>query len=616
MTNLEIAELLRAVAASYQLKDADKQSLAKSEFGKNKFKIVAYQRAADAVEHASSELKDLWDDKKLEEVPGIGKSIAEHLDELFRTGKSRHFEEVMKGLPHQMFDLMKVPGIGAKTAYKISNKFKSKFKKGEPLKILEELVTKGEIAKMEGFGEQSQADITKSIEETKGRTRRLLLPYASSIAESIVEWLKKEPSIKEAVALGSLRRKASTVGDIDIAVATNNPQKVMEHFTKYPKATRVLEKGDTSASIIVPGDIQVDLMVQSPDSFGALLQHFTGSKHHNIALREYALKKGLSLSEYGIKELKAKSEKLKAFRTEEEFYKYLGLDYIPPELREDSGEIEAALKISKAFQGKPVGLPHLVELKDIKADLQIHSDFDIETSHDLGVSSMEEVVSKANQLGYEYIAFTEHNPSRSGHNEKQVVELLKKKREKVEQLNYSIKNKSTKFTQSRLMKVFNSLEIDIMPDGLLPVPDAGLELLDFALVSIHGSFKMAREEMTKRVLSALAHPKVKIFAHPTARKLNERESVELNWPEIFEFCKKHDKWLEINSDPMRLDLPDTLVREAVKSGVKLSMGTDAHHKDNMDFMQFGVSVARRGWAKKSDIVNCLSLSEFKVVINK
>ena len=524
----------------------------------------------------------------------------------------------MKVLPHQMFDLMKVPGIGAKTAYKISNKFKSKFKKGEPLKILEELVTKGEIAKMEGFGEQSQADITKSIEETKGRTRRLLLPYASSIAESIVEWLKKEPSIKEAVALGSLRRKASTVGDIDIAVATNNPQKVMEHFTKYPKATRVLEKGDTSASIIVPGDIQVDLMVQSPDSFGALLQHFTGSKHHNIALREYAknLSPSLSLSEYGIKKLKTQMSKvktttqnlkLKKFDTEEKFYRFLGLDYIPPELREDTGEIEVAQKHQ---------LPKLLSYEDIKADLQIHSDFDIETSHDIGASSMEEVVSKANQLGYEYIAFTEHNPSRSGHNEKQVVELLKRKREKVEQLNYSIKNKSTKFTQSRLMKVFNSLEIDIMPDGLLPVLDAGLELLDFALVSIHGSFKMAREEMTKRVLSALAHPKVKIFAHPTARKLNERESVELNWPEIFEFCKKHDKWLEINSDPMRLDLPDTLVREAVKFGVKLSMGTDAHHKDNMDFMEFGVSVARRGWAKKSDIVNCLSLNEFKEVITK
>ncbi|OGM80720.1 hypothetical protein A2361_01655, partial [Candidatus Woesebacteria bacterium RIFOXYB1_FULL_40_26] len=441
------------------------------------------------------------------------------------------------------------------------------------------------------------------------RTRRLLLPYASQIADSLVEWLKTEPSVKEAVALGSLRRKAATVGDIDIAVATNNPQKVMEHFTKYPKAQRVLEKGEASASIIVPGDIQVDLMVQSPDSFGALLQHFTGSKHHNIALREYArsLSPSLSLSEYGIRI----SEKLRKFTTEEEFYKFLGLDYIPPELREDSGEIEAS---------KDHRLPHLVELKDIKADLQIHSDFDIETSHDLGVSSAEEVVGKANELGYEYIAFTEHNPSKSGHTDSQIIDILKRKREVIDKLNLKLKRKSVKTNDvnsySRIQKVFNSLEIDIMPDGSLPVPEAGLELLDFALVSIHGSFKMPREQMTKRVLSALAHPKVKIFAHPTARKLNEREGVELNWPEIFDFCKSKSKWLEINSDPMRLDLPDTLVHEAVKFGVKLSMGTDAHHKDNMDFMQFGVSVARRGWAQKDDIVNCLSLSEFEEVIIK
>ncbi|MBI3443290.1 hypothetical protein HY008_01335 [Candidatus Woesebacteria bacterium] len=577
MTNLEIAELLRAVAAAYQLKDADK----------NKFRIIAYQRVADAVEHATSELKDLWDDKKLEEVPGIGASISEHLDELFRTGHSKHFEEVMAGLPPAMFDLMKVPGIGPKTAYKISNKFKSKFKKGNPLKILEELVTKGEVAKMEGFGEQSQTDITKAIEETKGRTKRLLLPYATSVAEALIEWLKKEPSIKEANSLGSLRREGSTVGDIDIAVASDNPDKAIEHFTKYPKKTRVLEKGDRTASIILPGDIQVDLMVQPPDAYGALLQHFTGSKHHNIALREYAMKHSMSLSEYGIKV----KGKLKRFSDEEGFYKQLGMDLIPPELREDTGEIDAALHHS---------LPKLVELKDIKGDLQIHSDFDIETSHDVGESSMEEIVQSAKGLGYEYIAFTEHNPSKSGHNEKQIIDILKRKREKVEQINYS-----------RVTKVFNSLEIDIMPEGNLPVPEAGLATLDFALVSIHGSFRLDRNKMTKRVLAALAYPKVKIFAHPTARKLNEREGIEVNWPEIFEFCKKNDKWLEINADPARLDLPDNLVKEAVKAGVKLSMGTDSHHKDGLVNMRFGVSVARRGWAEKQNIVNCLSLREFE-----
>lgn len=586
MTNLEIAELLRAVAAAYQLKDT----------AKNKFKIVAYQRAADAVEHATSELKDLWDDGKLEEVPGIGPSIAEHLDELFRTGKSKHFEEVMKGLPPSMFELMKVPGIGAKTGFRLAKELNIK-----SLGQLEEAAKKGKVSKLGGFGQESEKDIIRSIEETKGRTKRHLLPYAMAVASQIIEWIAKSPKVVRADPLGSLRRQASTIGDIDISVSSKEPAATIEHFCKYPETQRVLEKGTRTASIIIPGNIQVDLMVETPDAYGSLLQHLTGSKHHNIALREMALKKGYSLSDYGIKELKAKSEKLKKFSTEKDLYNFLGLDYIEPELREDTGEIEAAREHK---------LPKLVELKDIKADLQIHSNFDIETSHDIGESSMEEVVKKGGELGYEYLALTEHNPSQSGHSEKQIVEILKRKREKVEQINYSLKKSSKKGIQ----KVFNSLEIDILPDGRIPVPDTSMDTLDFAIVSIHSSFDLNRDQMTERVLTALAHPRVKIFAHPTARKLTEREGIELNWPEIFEFCLKHDKWLEINADPMRLDLPDTLVREAVKLGVKFTLGTDAHHKDGMNNMMFGVSVARRGWCETGDIINTRNLDEFEKLL--
>lgn len=582
MTNVEIAELLRAIAASYQLKGEEK----------NRFKIIAYQRAADAVEHSSSELKDLWDDGKLKEVPGIGESIASHLDELFRSGKSKHFEEVMRGLPREMFDLMEIPGIGAKTAYKLVTKLGIK-----SLSDLEKAARAGKVAELEGFGEQSQSDILKSIEETKGRTKRHLLPYAAANAGLVIDWMNKSKYVKRADPLGSLRRQAATVGDIDIAVASDYPQQVLEHFVKYPKKTRVLEKGERTASIVLPGNVQVDLMVQPPHAYGALLQHFTGSKHHNIALREYAIKKGFSLSEYGIK-IKGKLYK---FSTEEEFYKELGMDWIPPELREDAGEIEAALSHK---------LPKLVELKDVKGDLQIHSNFDIETSHDVGESSMTEIVVKADELGYEYLAFTEHNPSKSRHKETEVIELLKRKREAVDKLNYSF----VKRKLESVKKVFNSLEIDILPEGGLSIPEKGLETLDFALISIHSSFRMGRSEMTKRVLSALAYPKVKIFAHPTARKLNEREGVELDWPEIFDFCQKKDKWLEINAEPARLDLPDSLVREAVKADVKLTLGTDAHHQDSLVNMVFGVAVARRGWAEKKDIVNCLSLGEFMKVL--
>jgi DNA polymerase (family 10) len=563
MTNLEIAELLRDVAAAYQLHDQNKY----------KFQIIAYERAADAVEHASSELKDLWDDGKLEDVPGIGPGIAEHLDELFKTGKSKHFDELMKDIPKEAFKLMELPGIGIKTAMKL-------IKEGNATEVAEKL---------------------KEVEARRKVGKRHLLPYAAEIASEIMDWMIKDVNVKRVDPLGSLRRKASTVGDIDLACVTDEPVEVLTHFTKYAETQKIIEKGEHSASILLPGNVQVDMMVQPAASYGSLLQHFTGSKHHNIALRDYALKKGLSLSEYGIKELKVKSEKLKTFKTEKDFYSFLDLDYIEPELREDTGEIEAA---------KEHRLPELIELKDIKSDLQIHSSFNIETSHDLGESSMEEIVKKGNELKYEYLAFTEHNPSQKGHTDRNIVEILKMKREKVDQLNYSLQ----KARDNGVQKVFNSLEIDIKSDGSLPVPDEGLNTLDFALVSIHSNFDVERTSQTKRVLSALAHPKVKIFAHPTGRKLNEREGAELNWPEIFDFCLKNNKWVEINCDPMRLDLPDTLVREAVKLGVKLTFGTDAHHKDGMNNMLWGISVARRGWAEKRDIVNAKSLKEFEEML--
>ena len=585
MTNLEISKLLQAVAASYKIKDKKK----------NLFRIIAYQRAADAVEHLSSEAKDLWDDNKLQDVAGIGESIADHLGEIFKSGKSKHFKKVMKGLPPAMFELMIIPGIGAKTAYKLATELNIKGK--HAIGQLEKQIKKGKVEKLVGMGKDTQVAIKKSIKEVRRRKERMLLPFAAHIADEIVSWMKKEKSVLEVDSLGSLRRKASTVGDIDIAVSTNDPVKVIDHFTSYPKKTRVLEKGERTASIIIPGNRQVDLMVQEPKAYGATLQHFTGSKHHNIALREIAIKKGLSLSEYGVK----KNKKLEKFDSEESFYQKLGMQWIPPELREDIGEIKAA---------KEDKLPNLIELKDIKADLQIHSDFDIETSHDLGESSMKDIVKKASELGYEYLAFTEHNPSKSKHNQKQIVDLLKRKRDQVEQINYSL----NKQKRSGVKKVFSSLEIDILPSGKLPVEDKGLELLDFALVSIHSSFRQSRSDMTKRILSALSHPKVKVFAHPSARKLNKREGVEIEWEKVFEFCVKNNKWLEINASPMRIDLPADLVKDAIRAGVKLTLGTDSHHVDGLDNMVYGISVARRGWAEKKDIVNTLSLKEFEILI--
>lgn len=598
LRNPEIAELLRDVAAAYQLSDEKKY----------RFKIIAYQRAADAIEHATSELRDLWEEKNLDSVPGLGKSITEHLEEIFTTGSSKHFEDLMKDLPKAMFSLMKVPGIGPKKAYRLSVEFKLPDK--DPFTALKKVAEQGKIAELSGFGEESQADILQSLLEYKEKApERMLISTATEISDDIIAWLKKCKAVKNVNTLGSLRRKAASVGDIDISVASNDSQAVFDHFVAYPGAARVIERGQFSSSILLPGNIQVDVMVQPEEAYGSLLQHFTGSKHHNIALRELSLKKGLSLSERGIKPLKEGTHKFKngtfnkelglfQFEQEEDFYNALGLQWIPPELREGTGEIGLA---------ETDTLPELVELTDVKGDLQIHSDFDIETSHDVGASSMKEIVDKALALNYEYIAFTEHNPSQKGHDAGDVNHLIKLKKEVIEQLNYSVKSS----VKGRTFKVFNSLEIDILPSGKLPVNDEGLNLLDFALVSIHSSFKLSKSEMTKRVLNALSHPKVKIFAHPTARLINKREGVDLDWDAIFDFSIKNRKIIEINADPHRLDLPDALVRQGKKYGVMFSFGTDSHHVDALMNMRYGVYVARRGGLASNDIINTRSLNEFE-----
>ena len=589
-SNIKVAELLRAVATAYELKDKSG----------NKFRIIAYSRAADAIEHLSSDIKDIYDEGKLADIPGVGESIAKHLKDLISKGRSRHFDSVMSKINKSIFKLVEIPGIGPKTAYNISKNIRLSEK--DPIGSLFKACKKNMLIKIEGFGEDSQKSILQSIKEYMSRDKRMLLNYAITISEEIVEWLKKSKDAIDVNTLGSLRRKCSTIGDIDISVSSNNIESVLEHFIKYPKTKRVVEKGERTASIIIPNGYQIDIMVQKPDSYGALLQHFTGSKHHNIALREYArsLSPSLSISEYGIRNLENK--KLKKVINEEQFYEELKMKYIPPELREDMGEIEASINNN---------LPDLINLDDVKSDLQIHSNFNIETSHDLGLSGYKEIVKKADSLGYEYIAFTDHNPSHGRHNSDQILEILKRKKESVEKLNYSLKNIELK----NMKHVFNSLEIDIMPDGKLSIPDRALEFLDFCLISIHSSFRLSKISMTKRILNAFSNQKTKIFAHPLSRKINEREGIELNWDDIFNYCIKNNKWLEINADPMRLDLPDFLVKEAVKYGVKITLGTDAHHVDHMDNMKYGTYVAQRGWAEKKDIINSLNYIKFLEALN-
>ena len=570
-SNKEIAKLFRSISAAYTVK------------GNDYFKIIAYDKAADSIEHATSELKDLWDDGKLDTVSGLGKSIQSHLDELFRTGKVKHFEEIKKDLPEGMFELLDIGGMGPKSAYKLAKSLKIK-----NIKDLEVAAKGGKIQAIEGFGQKSEQDILRSIAQYHGRENRHLLPLAFSTAQRVLNHLKLIPQCERAEPLGSLRRMVATVGDIDIAVASKNAPKIIKHFTKFREVGRILEAGPKTSSVILKNGIQIDLMVQPPEAFGALLQHFTGSKNHNIHLRELAQKKHLSLSEYGIKVKGV----LKKFPTEEDFYQFLGMDWIPPELREDTGEIEAASSHK---------LPHLVKLNDIKGDIHLHSDFPIEPSHDPGANSFEEIIAKAKTLDYEYIGLSDHSPGYSTHSRQQIIELIKKRTDAIEKLR----------SKHQEIKLLNLLEIDILANGALSVPDEGLKILNGAIAGVHSSHRQDRKTMTKRILTACQSPYVQVISHPTGRKLQEREAYEVDWREVFEECLKTKTILEVNAWPNRLDLPDVLVKEATKVGVKLIINTDSHEVSQMDNMRFGVAVARRGWASAKDIVNTLPWLEFK-----
>ncbi len=586
MNNREVSQLLGNMAAAYEV------------LGENAFKIRAYSQAGESIGNLSEDVRGVWEEGKLDDIPGVGPSIKGHLDELFTTGKVKHFDEVTGKLPAGMFPLLTVPGVGPKSAFKLAQSLGID-KEQNAINRLKKAGQQGEIEKIEGFGKESQEKILAGISELLRRENKMLLPEATELAERVAGYLKKSPQVLRVETLGSLRRRAALIGDVDLAVATKDPAAVVKHFTGFGEWKQVLAEGGITARAIHRSGRQVDLKTETPEKFGALLQHFTGSKAHNVALREYALKKEMSLSEHGIKTSQESGVRSKDYEDEKSFYEALGLTWIPPEMREDRGEIEAALRRA---QGKPGGLPKLVELPQIKGDLHIHSNIDIETSHDLGISPLAEVIGRAEKMGYEYIAITDHNPSVSKHSEKQIISLVKMRNEMIDEFIRS-RGKNMK------IRVFKSLEIDILPDGRLSVSDEALELLDFAVVSIHSSFRETRAEQTKRLIRALGYPKVKILGHPTGRKLLERDGIDCDWEEIFEACKQKNIFLEVNANPRRLDLADDLIKQAIEAGVKLTLGTDSHQVENMTLMRYGVDQARRGWAQGKDIINCLGYNE-------
>ncbi len=584
-SNREIAFLLRSLAAAHLIKNS------------NRFQIMAYENAADSVEQLNREIKEIWQEGKLDDIPNIGKTIATGLDEYFRRGYSRHFRSMLRGVPETVFELMRIPSLGPKKAYKLVKALKI-VNKETSLEDLRNLCLAGKIAKLKTFGQRSQTTILRELDHylQKDRSKeghRMPLPYAAALAEELISYMKQNKYAKRVDVLGSLRRMVATIGDIDLCVVTDqkNSAQIVKHFINFPRKTTVENAGQKKAAIVVAPGIRVDLRVQESKNYGSMLQYFTGSKEHNIRLREYALKKGLSLSEWGIKSTKG-TKKLYEFSSEEGFYKYLGLQYIPAEIREGTDEIEIA---------KTKKIPQLVKNEDVKGDLHVHSDYDLKPAHDLGADSYKQICVKAQQLGYEYVGFSDHNPKVTNLTADEITTIMKKRYEHIR------KSLGEKYK----VNYFIGLEVDILPSGELALPEKALKYIDYLIVAVHSSFRLDTKTMTNRVLRSLDNPKVKILGHPTGRLLGKREGYKLEWGKVFAKCKKNNIVIEINAWPERLDLPDILVREALKQKVRFIINTDAHANEQMDNMEYGVSVARRGWAEKGDIINTQEYKSFK-----
>ena len=571
LSNQELVQILKEAIVAMEIKDV------------NRFRLRAYENAVSAIETSTYLVYDLWEKGRLQEIPGVGASLSQHITDLFEKGTVREFEILKKDLPDGMFGLIGIQGIGAKKAYKLAEAFSIK-DRSEALEKIAKAAEKGEICNIAGFGEKSEQQILDSIaqlKKTKNEKPRLLWSHANEVVQRIYNYMSKLDSLLYIEALGSYRRKKETVGDLDIVASTKEEKEVMDYFSEFPEIKEVLVQGDKKVSVVLVNDFQVDFRTVSPKQYGSMVQYFTGSKYHNIALRTYALDKGFSVSEYGIK----KGNTLHEFTTEEDFYTFLDLQYIPPEIRQGKDEVTLA---SQRL------LPKLVTLEDIKGDIHTHTTFSD------GMETLEDMLAEAKERGYQYYGFADHAPSVSSRGYNEVARIIDETVKKVAEIN--AKNPD--------FKLLFGYEVNILADATLALPDELLEKLDFVIAGIHTSHNQSREEIMRRYISALNHPLVNVIAHPSGRLLNERGSMDIDWMQLLEETAKAGKILEINAQPQRLDLPYDMIKEAKDMGIKLIISSDAHTVDSLDFMQYGINVARRGWCTEKDIINTLPIEEF------
>ena len=564
MQNKKVAKIFQDTAALLEIK------------GENPYRIRAYQKAAQVIESLAIDIEELAKQNKLEKLPGIGKDLAQKILEILNTGTLSLYEELKKEVPPKLLSLLEIPGLGPKKVKVLYEKLGI-----DSVKKLEEACKSHKIARLPGFGLKTEQKILKALASYKEKTKRFPLGEILPLAQEIVETLQKFSPVEQIEIAGSIRRRKETVKDIDILITSKKPLEVMKKVTELPLVQEVIAFGETKTSVIINPGIQMDIRVVEPESWGAALAYFTGSKAHNIRIRELALEKGLKINEYGV----FKNEKKIAGKTEEEIYQILGLPFIPPELREDRGEVEAALAGA---------LPNIVDYNEIVGDGHVHSKYSD------GTASLEEILAKAKSLGLSWVIVCDHSQSLKVAGGLSVKDLFEKK-QAIERINKNAKD----------TKLIFGAEVDILSDGSLDYPDEVLKEIEYVVAAIHTGFQQDEAQITSRIISALKNPFVHAISHPTGRIIGEREPYAVNISEVFKYAKEYGKALEINAYYKRLDLNDIHSRAAKEQNIPLIIGTDAHFIDQMEYLFYGTAVARRAWCEKKDILNTLPYNEFK-----
>jgi DNA polymerase (family X) len=537
---------------------------------KDRFRIMAYERAAVSIRDLEQDLAAIAQQGKLEEIPGIGHDLSEMIDEYVHTRKIKRYEQECKGIPPGLIDLMSIPGLGPKTLALLHKKFRVSC-----LDDLESCLETAASKKLKGFGQKKIENIKRGIDLWRASQKRMLLGVALPLAENLLVELRKIELIERAEVAGSLRRRRETIGDVDVLIISKDSARALQRAVKLPLVKQVLGIGDTKATVIVEGGIQVDIRAVAEECYGAALQYFTGSKQHNIHLRTLARERGLKFNEYGV----FRGKKRVGGKDEAEVYALMDMPVMPPEIREDRGEIEAALA------GR---ILRLIELKDLRGDLHTHS------TYSDGKSTIAEMVEHAGELDYEYIALTDHSPSQRIARGL-ALDRLEQKIEEIERLR--------KQRRDRPPHILIGAEVDILANGKLDYPDEILARLDVVVASIHSLFRHNKDEITGRLVDALANPHVDILGHPTSRLIGEREPVEMDFERVLEAACKAGAALEINGSMYRLDLNDSMSRAGQEAGVLLAIGSDAHSTAQLDQIRYGVFQARRGWIEARSVIN-------------